>query len=416
MMEQEIVITNPKELAEGINLVETRQFVHSHDVQLDGEYTNWLIELKQRYRAAQFKAAVKVNAEKLLFNWQLGRDLVQKKADEKWGAGVVEQLSLDLKAEFPAAEGFSARNLWLMKQLYLYYTQNQDTTKLQQAVAEIQAAILGHPEKLLQIGGAFSTEQKVQQLVAEFPEPFAYVPWGHHTQIIQKCKTVDEALYYIRRTIQDNWSREALVRAIKANVYLTQGNAISNYATHLPAIQGQMVQDMVKSNYNFSFATVPYASYDETDLENALEQNITRFILELGNGFAFIGRQQEIPLSGKDRKVDLLFYHIRQRRYVVVELKAVPFEPEFVSKLNFYVNATDALVREEGDNQTVGILICSDMNETEVKWSFEGISTPLAVATYSDLKIQELLPIKEQIRERVHQLENELKQLRKLTD
>ena len=123
-------------------------FVHSHDIKLDSEYTNWLIELKQRYRTAQFKAAVKVNAEKLLFNWQLGRDLVQKKAEEKWGSGVVEQISLDLKAEFPAAEGFSTRNLWLMKQWYLYYTENQDAAKLQQAVAEIQAAILGHPEKL----------------------------------------------------------------------------------------------------------------------------------------------------------------------------------------------------------------------------------------------------------------------------
>lgn len=325
-----------------------------------------MIELKQRYRAAQFKAAVKVNAEKLLFNWQLGCDLVQKKAEEKWGSGVVEQISLDLKAEFPMAEGFSTRNLWLMKQWYLYYTENQDTAKLQQSVAEIQAEILGHPEKLVQIGGTLSTEQKVQQLVAEFPEPFAYVPWGHHAQIIQKCESVDEALYYIRRTIQENWSREALVRAIGADVYRTQGMALSNYTTRLPAVQGQMVQDMVKSNYNFSFAAVPYASYDEKDLENALEQNITRFILELGKGFAFVGRQQEILSTGKDRKVDLLFYHIRQRRYVVVELKAVPFEPEFVSKLNFYVNATDALVREAEDNQTVGILICSDMNETEL--------------------------------------------------
>lgn len=389
-----------------------RMVVH-HDTRLDEEYALWMADLKNRYRKAQVRAAIKVNAEQLLFNWQLGRDLVLKKAEERWGTGVVEQVSLDLKAAFPGVSGFSTTNLWSMKKWYSFYSAPENIQFLHQAVGELQTKYLKDPIRYNQIASVDGLE-KIQQAVGEFPFPFAFVPWGHHVEIVNKCKDVREALYYVRRTIEENLSREALLRMIKADVFHTQGAAISNYTSTLPSIQGAMMQEMVKSNYDFSFATVKHTTYDETELEDALYANITEMLLELGNGFAFIGRQKEILAVGKDRKVDLLFYHIRQRCYVVVELKVKAFEPEFASKLNFYVNACNDLLKQPEDNPTCGLLICTDYDETEVRWAFEGIQTPLGVAKYDNLRIQELLPTKEQIKARIRRLKAELREAKRL--
>lgn len=391
----------------------TPRVVSSHDVMLDEDYALWLADLKDRYRKAQVRAAVKVNAEQLLFNWQLGRDLVQKKAEERWGSGVVEQVSLDLKAAFPGVSGFSTTNLWSMKKWYSFYSAEENTEILHQAVVEFDNTYKTTPIKYQQIVDA-ERIAKLHQAGVEIPMLFAMVPWRHHVEIVNKCKDVREALYYIRRTIEENLSREALLRIVKADAYHTQGTAISNYVTTLPQVQGALVQEMVKSNYNFSFATVKHPSYDETELEDALYANITEMLLEMGNGFAFLGRQKEILAVGKDRKVDLLFYHIRQRCYVVVELKAKAFEPEFASKLNFYVNACNDVLKQPEDNPTCGLLICTDYNETEVRWAFEGIQTPLGVAKYDNLRIQELLPPKEQIKERIKRLEAELREAKRL--
>lgn len=391
----------------------TPRMVDSHNIQLDEEYALWMADLKNRYRKAQVRAAIKVNAEQLLFNWQLGRDLVQKKAEERWGAGVVEQVSLDLKAEFPGVSGFSTTNLWSMKKWYSFYSSPENIQILHQAVAEFEVAYETNPIRYQQIADV-ERVKKLHQAGVEIPLQFAMVPWRHHVEIVNKCKDVREALYYIRRTIEENLSREALLRFIKADTFHTQGAAISNYESTLPSVQGAMMQEMVKSNYNFSFATVKHATYDEAELEDALYANITEMLLELGNGFAFIGRQKEILAVGKDRKVDLLFYHIRQRCYVVVELKAKAFEPEFASKLNFYVNACNDLLKQPEDNPTCGLLICTDYDETEVRWAFEGIQTPLGVAKYDNLRIQELLPTKEQIKERIKRLKAELREAKRL--
>ena len=399
---------------ENIVTTDVPRMVSSHNVHLDEDYAVWMADLKTRYRKAQVRAAIKVNAEQLLFNWQLGRDLVQKKAEERWGAGVVEQVSMDLKAEFPPATGFSARNLWDMKMWYLFYANKIQSTKLRQAVAEMHPADNVRARDLRQIAGELTDEQKLQQVVAEFPEVFSYVPWGHHIMIARKSASLEEALFYIRQTIERGYSRDALARAIEADTFHTQGAALSNYTSTLPSVQGAMMQEMVRSNYDFSFATVKHATYDETELEDALYANITEMLLELGNGFAFIGRQKEILAVGKDRKVDLLFYHIRQRCYVVVELKARAFEPEFASKLNFYVNACNDLLKQPEDNPTCGLLICTDYDETEVRWAFEGIQTPLGIAKYDNLRIQELLPTKEQIKERIKRLKAELREAKRI--
>ena len=394
-----------------MNRNEKPRAVRLHDTKLDKEYAQWIYDIKQRFRNAQIKAAVKVNSEQLLFNWQLGRDLVVRKAEEKWGNGIVEQVSLDLQAAFPEAKGFSARNLWNMKKWYSFYTSYEDfgdavnalsgqmdisSLKLQQVAAEIQET---------------ASEEKLQQVVAEIPFPaiFGFIPWGHHIEIITKCKDLHEALFYVKRTIEEGWSRNALDNCIRADMYHAVGTAVTNFSEKLPTTQGELAQEILKSNYDLGFVSLP-PKYDENALEDVLEQRMTRFLLELGEGWAFVGRQKEIIISGKTRKIDLLFYHIYLRCYVVLELKVKPFDPEYAGKLNFYVNAVNEFIRKDSDNQTIGLLICKDMDRTEVQLAFQGITTPMGVATYDNVKIQEIqeyLPTAEQIQQQIKIAEEE---------
>ena len=394
-----------------MNRNEKPRAVRLHDTKLDKEYVQWIYDIKQRFRNAQIKAAVKVNSEQLLFNWQLGRDLVVRKAEEKWGNGIVEQVSLDLQAAFPEAKGFSARNLWNMKKWYSFYTSYEDfgnavnalssqmdisSLKLQQVAAEIQET---------------ASEEKLQQVVAEIPFPaiFGFIPWGHHIEIITKCKDLHEALFYVKRTIEEGWSRNALDNCIRADMYHAVGTAVTNFSEKLPTTQGELAQEILKSNYDLGFVSLP-PKYDENALEDVLEQRMTRFLLELGEGWAFVGRQKEIIISGKTRKIDLLFYDIYLRCYVVLELKVKPFDPEYAGKLNFYVNAVNEFIRKDSDNQTIGLLICKDMDRTEVQLAFQGITTPMGVATYDNVKIQEIqeyLPTAEQIQQQIEIAEEE---------
>ena len=361
---------------------------------IDADYIDWIAEIKHRYRSAQVKAAVKVNAEKLLFNWELGRDLVQKKAEERWGAGVVEQVSLDLRREFPDADGFSVRNLWYMKQWYAFYM-NVDSQILHQLGAEIQSSENQDKVKMHQLGAELTDLRLYQysdlEISEDFPLSFALVPWRHHVEIITKCKTIKEAIFYIRKTIEQGLSRSALINCIKSNLYEHQGKIVNNFTEHLPTLQSKLVQEVLKENYDFGFATVGHEVYDEAELEEALTRNVTDLLLEMGTGFAFVGRQKEILVGGRTRKIDLLFYHIRLRCYIVCELKAKPFEPEFAGKLNYYVNAVDELLKIDTDNPTIGLLVCSDMDKIDVQWSFKGINTPMGVATYDNIKIKDAL-------------------------
>ena len=395
-----------------IMLQKEPRIVKSHDVHIDADYADWIAEVKHRYRSAQVKAAVKVNAEKLLFNWQLGRDLVQKKAEERWGAGVVEQVSLDLKREFPDAEGFSTRNLWYMKQWYFFYTQGD--APIQHQVGAVLEKLENQYEKKLHQVGAEKQVEKLYQYEGEFPVSFALVPWRHHVEIITKCKSINEALFYVGKTIEQGLSRDALINSIKANLYKHQGKIINHFTDHLPVLQSKLVQEVLKENYDFGFATVEHAMYDEAELEESLTKNVTDLLLELGTGFAFLGRQKEILVGGRTRKIDLLFYHIRLRCYIVCELKAKPFEPEFAGKLNYYVNAVDELMKSSDDNPTIGLLVCSDMDRIDVQWSFKGISTPMGVATYNNIKIKDALPSQELLAERVRLLQKELQETKRL--
>jgi len=277
----------------------------------------------------------------------------------------------------------------------------------------MQSIVNQHSIKMHQAGAEFENE-KLHQPGGEFPLPFALVPWRHHVEIITKCKSIEEAIFYVGQTIEKGLSRSALINCIKANLFEHQGKIINNFSEHLPAIQSKLVQEVLKENYDFGFATVSHEIYDEAELEEALSKNITAMLLEMGTGFAFIGKQKEIIVGGRTRKIDLLFYHIRLRCYIACELKAKPFEPEYAGKLNFYVNAVDELLKEEDDNPTIGLLICSDMNSTDVQWSFRGIGTPMGVATYNNIRIKDALPSQEQLKERMELLQKELRETKRL--
>ena len=389
--------------------------VKIHDVHIEEEYVEWVNVLKTTYRKSQIRAAVKVNSEKLLWTWQLGRDLVQRKAEERWGTGIVEQISLDLQAEFPDEKGFSTSNIWYMKRWYLFYAnalRSSENQKLDQLGKELYLLNNENDAKLDQLGQEIN-DNGINGI--DFPPLFAFVPWRHHIEIIKNCTTTEEAIFYIQKTINEGLSRSNLTHCIKADLFHKQGGAVSNFPEHLPVVQAELAQEITKENYDFWFITLP-SKFNEAQLEDALAHQLSRFLLELGNGFAFVGRQKEIVIAGKSRKIDLLFYHIHLKAYIVCELKVVAFQPEFLGKLNFYVNAVNNLLKAEDDNPTIGLLICSDMNRTEVQWSFDGLTTPIGVATYSNVQIEDIkkqLPSIEELEQRIKLLETELNKKQK---
>ena len=365
-------------------------FVYCDKSITDKAYVEWLRELKQRFQQSQIKAAVRVNTAMLEFYWGLGRDIVALKAESKWGSGFFNQLSLDMRAMFPEETGFSSANLRYMKRWYEFYY--QQVIKGQQVVGQIvqQTAeelfqrpveeLSFYSDKILKDSPFSILQRPIEEL--KMPEMFGRIPWGQHIEIFTKCKSLEEALFYINKTIENNWSRPSLETQITFGLYYKQGSAITNFDRTLPPPQSQLAKELLKDEYNLSFISAE-AVQEEKDLENALASNVTQFLLELGKGFAYLGRQQELRID--DESVffpDLLFYHIPQRRYVIIELKAVKFMPEFAGKLNFYVTAADKLLRGKDDNPSVGLLICKTAKKTIVEWSLQDIQKPLGVATY----------------------------------
>lgn len=356
---------------------EMPSFVYRDGMTADKEYVEWLSDVKTRFRQCQIKASIRVNTTMLELYWSIGRDLVALRAEERWGAGVVKQFALDMRQAFPDANGLSLSNIKYMKQWYLFYFDG--FTKSQQVVGQLTAI-----EKKHQVGGQFPREEKSQQIVGqlEMPEVLGQVPWGHHIQIVSKCKSINEAFFYINKITTEGWSRSLLEHQLVSNLYEIQGSAITNFEATLPSTQVEEATQLLKQEYDLSFITVEEVK-KEKDLENALAKNVTEFLLEIGQGFAYIGRQKELRIDEETVFFpDLLFYHIPQRRYVIVELKAVKFMPEFAGKLNFYVTAADKLLRGEGDNPSVGLLICKTAKKTIVEWSLQDIQKPLGVASY----------------------------------
>jgi predicted nuclease of restriction endonuclease-like (RecB) superfamily len=340
------------------------QFVHRDGMLADKEYVEWVADVKHRYRQSQVRASVRVNTTMLEFYWSVGRDLVRMRAEERWGTGVVKQFALDMRQAFPNETGFSYTNVKYMKQWYSFYSVRV--------------------EKGQRLIGLIDEKEKSQRVVGqlEMPELFGRVPWGHHIDIVSRCETIDEALFYIKNDIDGGWSRPVLNVQIDGKLFKVQGSAVTNFDTTLPVPQSQLAKEILKDPYNFDFLAMK-PKYDEHDLEEALVSNITHFLLELGRGFSYVGRQMELRMpGGQSFFPDLVFYHIPQHRYVVIELKAVKYVPEFAGKLNFYVTAADKLLRGEGDNPSVGLIICKSTDKTIVEWSLQDIQKPLGVATY----------------------------------
>ena len=340
------------------------QFVHRDGMLADKEYVEWVADVKHRYRQSQIRASVRVNTTMLEFYWSVGRDLVRMRAEERWGTGVVKQFALDMRQAFPNETGFSYTNVKYMKQWYSFYSVRV--------------------EKGQRLIGQIDEKEKSQRLVGQLvmPELFGRVPWGHHIDIVSRCETIDEALFYIKNDIDGGWSRPVLNVQIDGKLFKVQGSAVTNFDTTLPVPQSQLAKEILKDPYNFDFLTMK-PKYDEHDLEEALVSNVTQFLLELGRGFSYVGRQMELRMpGGQSFFPDLVFYHIPQHRYVVIELKAVKYVPEFAGKLNFYVTAADKLLRGEGDNPSVGLIICKSTDKTIVEWSLQDIQKPLGVATY----------------------------------
>ena len=352
-------------------------FVYRDNTIADNEYVKWLSDVKARFHQSQIKAAIRVNTAMLEFYWSIGRDLVALRAEERWGAGVVKQFALDMRQAFPNETGFSDTNVKYMKRWYSFYYEN--ITKDQQVASQIRGSQISH-----QLGDQMESVEKSHQLgdQLEMPEIFGRIPWRHHVEIFTKSQSIEEAIFYINKVAEEGWSRNWLEDQMAAKRYLSQGAAITNFDKTLPAPQSELAKEMLKDEYNFEFLTMK-AKYDEHDLEEALVNNITRFLLELGKGFAFVGRQMELRMDDETTFFpDLVFYHIPQKRYVIIELKAVKFEPEFAGKLNFYVTAADELLRGEGDNPSVGLVICKTAKKTIVEWSLKDINKPLGVASY----------------------------------
>lgn len=301
-----------------------------------------------------------------MFYWELGRDIFEKKKNAEWGSKLLEQLSNDLKIEFPEIQGLSKTNLKYCSRFYQFYAISQ------QPVDQLQNTEIRQIEDSPEFG---------QQLVTQ-------IPWGHNIQIFTKTKNIEEAYFYIQQTIENGWSRDVLALQLKSDLFSRQGSAITNFKQTLPAHQSDLAQQTIKDPYSFDFLTMT-KPYNERDVEQQLIEHISKFLLELGKGFAFVGRQYHFEVDDSDYYIDLLFYHTKLKCYVVIELKNTRFIPEYAGKLNFYLSAVDSLVKADDDKPTIGILLCRDKKKIETEFALRDISKPMGV---SEFTLTEALP------------------------
>jgi predicted nuclease of restriction endonuclease-like (RecB) superfamily len=321
------------------------------NLSINTEYKTWLLEIKAKIRSTQIKAAMAVNASLIEFYWELGKMIADKQT--AWGTQFLETLSRDLKTEFPNMEGFSVTNLKYCRLFYSYF--------------------LNRP----QLG---------DDLISFAQQPVAHIPWGHIKLIIGKIKDINEAHFYIQQTIENGWSRDILSLQVKSDLYKRQGKAISNFTKTLPDVDSDLANQLLKDPYNFDFLTLT-EHYKERELENALVENITKFLLELGRGFAYVGKQVPIEVGGQEYFIDLLFYHLKLRAFVVIELKATSFTPEYAGKLSFYLSAANDLFKHPTDNPTIGLLICKDKNDVVAEYALKDINQPIGISEYQLTKL-----------------------------
>ena len=330
-------------------------------------YADWLAELKSRIHSAQQQATLAVNRELVLLYWQIGRDILVRQTDQGWGAKVIDRLAHDLRNAFPKMKGFSPRNLKYMR-----------------AVAE-----------------AWPEPEFVQQAAAQ-------LPWFHLCTLIDKLATREERDWYLAKAVEHNWSRNVLVMQIETRLRERQGKAVANFEQRLPKPQSDLARESIKDPYRFDFLGLTDEA-QEREIESALVQHVTRFLLELGAGFAFVGRQVLLDVGSEEFFIDLLFYHLKLRCYVVIELKAGKFKPEHLGQLGFYLTAVDRQVKSEQDNPTIGLLLCKSKNQVVAEYALGDKSQPMGIAEY---KLMASLPEPLQTSlPSIEQIENELKDI-----
>jgi predicted nuclease of restriction endonuclease-like (RecB) superfamily len=332
---------NDETLATGTTSSDTAQSLYPEN------YENFISDLKKQVEAARVRAALSVNREMILLYWSIGRAILEEQAKYGWGSKVIDNLASDLKHEFPEIKGFSPRNLKYMRALALAY-----------------------PE-----------ESFVQQLVAQ-------IPWGHNVRILDSIREPHIREFYIQQTIANSWSRNVLVLQIESNLFQRQGYALNNFDTTLPSPQNDLAEQILKAPYNFDFLSLSQNAR-ERELELGLINHIQKFLLELGQGFAFVGRQYHLEIGGNDYYLDLLFYHLKLRCFVVIDLKMDSFKPEYAGKMNFYLSAVDDLLKHAEDKPSIGLILCKSKDKVTVEYALRGLTSPLGVAGFS---VSELLP------------------------
>lgn len=316
-------------------------------------YQTLLTTLRTRIQQAQTRAALAVSKELLHLYWLTGRDIVIKQEQEGWGGSVIEQLAKDLKSDFSGVQGFSASNLWRMRAFYLAYS--EESIHLAQPVRDSQEPAL--------------------------PDYIIPLPWGHYITLTEKVKHPEHRQWYAQAALEYGWSRAVLVHQIESRLYERQGNAVTNFTHTLPPAQSDLAQQALKDPYNFDFLTLRNEAH-EREVEAGLLDNIRQFLLELGVGFAFVGNQYHLNVGGDDFYIDLLFYHLKLRCYVVIDLKIQDFKPEFAGKMNFYLSAVDDLLRHPTDEPSIGLILCKTNNRIVAEYALRDVNKPVGVATY----------------------------------
>ena len=340
---------------------------------LPNGYAQWRKDIEHLIDTAKLHTALNVNVGTLTLYWNIGKSILHKQEQEGWGKQVIEQLSKDLISRYPDDRGYSKRNLGYMKSFAMQYP---DFPFLQVPLAKLREL------PILQ-----ATLAKLESEGKDFVQvPLAQISWYHHISLLPKVKDEAERAYYITETAQNGWSRDVMLLHIDNGYIHAKGHAINNFEQTLPPLQSDLARYIFKDPYNFSFIGT-IALQNELDIEKSLTSKITDFLLEMGRGFAYIGRQYHISVDGDDYYIDLLMYHLKLHCYVVVELKAVEFKPEFVSKLNFYISAVDDLVKSPEDKPTIGLLLCRTKSNKKAEFSLRGITQPMGIAQYETEKL-----------------------------
>jgi len=336
------------------------------------KYQDFLVQVKSRIQTAQMRAILSVNAELIYLYWDIGRMIDKKQKAEGWGTGVIPKLARDIRNELPEVKGFSERNISYMIRFAKEYG---EPLILQQAVAKLSKG--QNAEKVPQTVAQLQQKEVLEKL----HQTVTRIPWGHNILLMEKLKDMSSRLWYMQKTIENGWSRNILTLMIDGNAHQREGKAVTNFDLCLPSPQSDLAKQSLKDPYIFDFLTLE-EPFRERELEISLIQHLEKFLLELGQGFSFVGRQYHLNVGENDFYIDLLFYHLRLRCFIVIEIKKGEFKPEYAGKMNFYCNVVDDVLKHETDPQTIGLILCQDKNTVVAEYALRGFNKPIGVSEY----------------------------------